>query len=41
MHIGGSGDARKLAAGVKAVYDRIAQVRADQAGARGQSCARR
>ncbi|EIU4788368.1 DUF1259 domain-containing protein [Pseudomonas aeruginosa] len=30
MHIGGMGDARKLAAGVKAVYDRIAQVRAGQ-----------
>jgi hypothetical protein len=31
MHIGGMGDARKLATGVKAVYDRIAQVRATQA----------
>ena len=30
MHIGGTGDARQLAAGVKAVYDRIAQVRAAQ-----------
>ena len=30
MHIGGMGDARKLAAGVKAVYDRVAQVRAAQ-----------
>jgi hypothetical protein len=30
MHIGGMGDARKLATGVKAVYDRIAQVRAAQ-----------
>jgi hypothetical protein len=30
MHIGGTGDARQLAAGVKAVYDRIAQVRATQ-----------
>jgi len=30
MHIGGMGDARKLAAGVKAVYGRIAQVRAAQ-----------
>lgn len=28
MHIGGTGDARRLAAGVKAMYDRIAQVRA-------------
>ena len=28
MHIGGTGDARQLATGVKAVYDRIAQVRA-------------
>jgi hypothetical protein len=31
MHIGGMGDARRLATGVKAVYDRIAQVRAQQA----------
>lgn len=31
MHIGGSGDARRLAAGVKAIHDRIAQVRAAQA----------
>jgi hypothetical protein len=31
MHIGGMGDARKLATGVKAVYDRIGQVRAGQA----------
>ena len=30
MHIGGMGDARNLAAGVKAVYDRVAQVRAAQ-----------
>lgn len=30
MHIGGMGDARQLATGVKAVYDRIAQVRAAQ-----------
>ena len=30
MHIGGMGDARKLAVGVKAVYDRVAQVRAAQ-----------
>lgn len=30
MHIGGMGDVRKLATGVKAVYDRIAQVRAAQ-----------
>jgi hypothetical protein len=30
MHLGGMGDARKLASGVKAVYDRIAQVRAGQ-----------
>ena len=30
MHIGGTGDARCLASGVKAVYDRIAQVRSDQ-----------
>ena len=30
MHIGGMGDTRQLAAGVKAVYDRIAQVRAAQ-----------
>jgi hypothetical protein len=28
MHIGGMGDARQLASGVKAVYDRIAQLRA-------------
>jgi hypothetical protein len=28
MHIGGTGDARKLAEGVKALYDRVAQVRA-------------
>jgi hypothetical protein len=31
MHIGGMGDTQKLAAGVKAMYDRIAQVRAAQA----------
>jgi hypothetical protein len=31
MHIGGMGDAGKLAAGVKAVYDRVAQIRAAQA----------
>lgn len=31
MHIGGSGDAGKLAAGIKSVYDRVAQVRAAQA----------
>ena len=31
MHIGGMGDARRLAGGVKALYDRIAQVRAGQA----------
>ena len=31
MHIGGMGDTRQLATGVKAVYDRIAQVRAAQA----------
>ena len=30
MHIGGMGDARRLATGLKAVYERIAQVRADQ-----------
>ncbi|GAC1530388.1 MAG: DUF1259 domain-containing protein [Ramlibacter sp.] len=30
MHIGGSGDARMLAAGVKAVQDRIVQIRAAQ-----------
>ena len=30
MHIGGMGDARRLASGVKALYDRIAQVRAAQ-----------
>ncbi|MBA3626016.1 MAG: DUF1259 domain-containing protein [Methylibium sp.] len=30
MHIGGMGDARKFASGVKAVYDRVAQVRAAQ-----------
>jgi hypothetical protein len=30
MHIGGIGDTLRLAAGVKAVYDRIAQVRAAQ-----------
>ena len=28
MHIGGTGDARQLAAAVKAMYDRVAQVRA-------------
>ena len=31
MHIGGMGDARQLASAVKAVYDRIGQVRAAQA----------
>ena len=31
MHIGGMGDVHKLAAGVKALYERIAQVRATQA----------
>ena len=31
MHIGGTGDVRKLATGIKAVYDRIAQVRTAQA----------
>jgi hypothetical protein len=30
MHIAGMGDARRLASGVKAVYDRVAQVRANQ-----------
>jgi hypothetical protein len=30
MHIGGMGDTRRLASAVKAVYDRIAQVRAAQ-----------
>ena len=30
MHIGGMGDARRLATGVKAVYERIAQVRTEQ-----------
>ena len=30
MHIGGMGDTRRLAAGVKAVYDRVDQVRAAQ-----------
>jgi hypothetical protein len=30
MHIGGMGDVRKLAGGVKAIYDRIAEVRAGQ-----------
>lgn len=30
MHIAGVGDTRKLASGVKAVYDRVAQVRAAQ-----------
>ena len=30
MHIGGMGDTRHLASGVKAVYDRVAQVRAAQ-----------
>src|SRR5262245_26536922 len=30
MHIGGMGDARRLASGVKAVYDRIAEVRSSQ-----------
>jgi hypothetical protein len=36
MHIGGTGDARKLAAGVKAVYDRVAQIRAAQATPAGR-----
>jgi len=31
MHIGGSGDARALAAGVKKVYDKIAEIRAANA----------
>jgi hypothetical protein len=31
MHIGGMGDTRRLAAAVKAVYDRVAQVRAARA----------
>jgi hypothetical protein len=31
MHIGGMGDARQLATAVKALYDRIAQVRSSQA----------
>jgi hypothetical protein len=31
MHIGGMGDVRQLAAGVRSVYDRVAQVRAAQA----------
>jgi len=31
MHIGGTGDTRRLASAVKAMYDRIAQVRAAQA----------
>src|SRR4051812_12109978 len=31
MHIGGMGDTRQLATAVKAVYDRVAQVRAGQA----------
>jgi len=31
MHIGGMGDTGRLASGVKAIYDRIAQVRAAQA----------
>jgi len=31
MHIGGMGDVHKLAAGVKAVYDRVAQVRSAHA----------
>src|SRR5437867_1157740 len=30
MHIGGMGDVRRLAGGVKAVYERVAQVRAAQ-----------
>ena len=30
MHIGGMGDVRTLAAGVKAMYDRVAQIRAAQ-----------
>ena len=30
MHIGGMGDLKQLASGVKAVYDRVAQVRAAQ-----------
>ena len=33
MHIGGMGDVRRLATGVKTVYDRIAQVRAQRGGA--------
>src|SRR5438874_3476442 len=31
MHIGGMGDTRRLASAVKAVYDRVAQVRSAQA----------
>jgi len=31
MHIAGMGDARRLASGVKALYDRVSQVRAGQA----------
>ncbi len=32
MHIGGHGDATKLAQGVRRVYDRIAEVRSAHAG---------
>jgi hypothetical protein len=39
MHIGGMGDARQLATGVKAVYDRIAQVRAANSDAASRDAA--
>ena len=39
MHIGGMGDARQLAAAVKAMYDRIAQVRAANPGAASHDAA--
>jgi hypothetical protein len=39
MHIGGTGDARQLATGVKAVYDRIAQVRAANSDAASRDAA--
>jgi hypothetical protein len=39
MHIGGTGDARQLAGAVKAVYDRIAQVRAANSDAASHDAA--
>src|SRR5215471_10326792 len=36
MHIGGSGDAKALAAGVKKVYDKIAEIRAARCPGLGQ-----